>query len=126
MARGWEMETRTNFECYRTMQNCFREHPDIYGSELEEDEAPPEEGAPSPSPAPPPDSGDELIPAAATSATLESPSPPSSSLSATGSDDTDRAKAAKQQVERDYGEPISESEEMVPKAAHDATGATGK
>lgn len=120
------MKTRTNFECYRTMQNCFREHPDIYGSELEEDDAPPEEGAPSPSPAPPPDSGDELIPAAATSATLESPSSPPSSLSATGSDDTDRAKAAKQQVERDYGEPISESEELVPKAAHDATGNTGK
>ena len=114
--------------CYRTMQNCFREHPDIYGSELEEDDAPAEEGAPSPSPAPPPDSGDGSIPAAATSATPELQPPPSSSPnpSAAGTSDTERAQAAKQQVESDHGEPASESDEMVPKAAHDATGANAE
>ena len=110
------------------MQNCFREHPDIYGSELEDDNAPPEEGAPSPSPAPLPGSGDGSIPAAATSATSESQQPPSSSppdasSSAAGTSDTERARAAKQQVESDHGEPLSESNELVPRAAHDATGA---
>ncbi|KAK3706376.1 Oxidoreductase [Vermiconidia calcicola] len=27
-------------EHFKTMQNCFREHPDVYGSELEDDDAP--------------------------------------------------------------------------------------
>ncbi|KAK5175528.1 Oxidoreductase [Saxophila tyrrhenica] len=31
-------------ENFKGMQNCFREHPDVYGAELEDDEAPPEEG----------------------------------------------------------------------------------
>lgn len=35
-------------------------------------------------------------------------------------DVTERAKQAKKQVERDHGEPLSESDEIVPKAAHDA------
>lgn len=117
VANHWEMK--------RTMQDCFREHPEIYGSELEEDDAPPEEVAPAP--APPPDSGDGVIPAAATSAIPESQPPPSSSpdplASAAGTTDTQRAQAAKQQVEKDHGSPISESNEMVPKAAHDATSA---
>lgn len=112
------------------MQDCFREHPEIYGSELEDDDAPADEGAPTPAPAPPPDSGDGLIPAAATSAIPESQPPPSSSpdlsASAAGTSDTERAQAAKQQVERDHGSPISESDEMVPKAAHDATSANAR
>ena len=29
-------------EHFKTMQNCFREHPDIYGGELDDDEAQPE------------------------------------------------------------------------------------
>ncbi|KAL9070059.1 MAG: hypothetical protein Q9161_005115 [Pseudevernia consocians] len=118
---------------FKTMQSCFREHPDIYGSELEEDDdddAPAEEGAPAPSPAAPPDSGDGSIPAAATSATPESQaqpvSSPNPSASDAGTSDTERAQAAKQQVERDHGEPASESDEMVPKAAHDATGANAE
>ena len=105
------------------MQTCFREHPDIYGSELEEDDAPPEEDAPSPSPAPSLQSGDGSIPLAATSASPE-PQPSSSDSSAlgTGTSDTERAQAAKRQVESDHGEPTSESDEIVPKAVHDATG----
>ena len=76
---------------------------------------------------PPPDPTDTTIPASATSAIPDSQPPssttsPSTSRPATGSD-TDRAQAAKQQVERDHGESMSESEEVVPKAAHDATAA---
>ena len=111
----------------RTMQDCFRQHPDIYGSELEEDDdAPPDDQ----DALFPPDPSDAPIPSSATSAIPDShpPPPPSSTTNpstsrpATGSD-TDRARAAKQQVERDHGEPMSESEEVVPKAAHDATAA---
>ena len=106
----------------RGMQDCFRQHPEIYGSELEEDEdSPRDEAAPGFDPA------EGSLPAAATSATPEPHSSPSSSLtslSATseeGTSDTERARAAKQQVERDHGDAASESDEVVPKAAHDAT-----
>ena len=130
----------------RTMQTCFREHPEIYGSELEEEEeeeeeeedenetgTPPEDGAQSPSPAPLPEPADGSLPAAATSASPETqappPSPPPSSSSSAppasepGTSDTERARAAKRQVESEHGGPTSESDGMVPKAAHDATGA---
>ncbi|KAL9588319.1 MAG: hypothetical protein Q9179_008006, partial [Wetmoreana sp. 5 TL-2023] len=33
---------------------------------------------------------------------------------------TARTKAAKAQVEKDHGDPLTESDELVPKAAHDA------
>ena len=36
--------------------------------------------------------------------------------------DTERAKQATEQVRREHGEGLSESEEVVPKAALDATG----
>ena len=108
----------------RMMQDCFREHPDIYGSELDEDDDPPPDDQDALSP---PDPTDTTIPAPATSAIPDSQPPssttnPSTSQPATSSD-TDRAQAAKQQVERDHGESVSESEEVVPKAAHDATAA---
>ena len=113
------------------MQDCFRGHADIYGSELEgddDDDAPLDESAPAPvtSPAAPIDSVDGSLPAAATSATPEPQSLPSSSSPDTlaGTSDTERARAATQQVERDYGDVTSEGEELVPKAAHDAVGAT--
>lgn len=120
----------------RKMQDCFRQHPDIYGSELDEaddedDLAPIDDaGAPSPSPAPAPplDPAEGSIPAAATSARPESQPLPSSSPDPPASSDTERARAAKKQVERDHGDAADESHKMVPKAAHDAAGAaiTGK
>lgn len=116
----------------RTMQTCFREYPDVYGSELEledddDDSSSPldEESVPSPSPSPtlsPTDPTEaSIIPAAATSATPEPPSTIASSLDASTSD-TERARAATQQVERDHGNVADRSDTlMVPKAAHDAT-----
>lgn len=112
------------------MQDCFRGHPDVYGSELEgdDDNAPLDESAPAPvtSPAAPIDTVDGSLPAAATSATPEPQSLPSSSSPDTlaGTSDTERARAATQQVERDYGDVTSDGDELVPKAAHDAVGAT--
>ena len=114
----------------RNMQDCFRQHPDIYGSELDdaedEDDAPPVDDAASPSPAPPLEPAEGSIPAAATSAEPQSQPLQSSSSSSPdppASSDTERARAAKKQVERDHGDAADESREMVPKAAHDATGA---
>lgn len=136
-ARDMEMSMPTDFEKMdRTMQDCFRQHPDIYGSELEEDQdqdQEPESDAPTPAPdAPIPTSSpltaspdQQPIPLSATSATSEPQSPLSSSTpdASAGASDTERARAAKQQVESDHGsEPISESDNLVPKAAHDATG----
>lgn len=109
------------------MQTCFRDYPDIYGSELEgeddDDSSPLDEAVPSPSPSPI-DPTEGSIPAAATSAAPEPQSPPnSSSSSKAASSDTERARAATQQVERDHGDAADRSDAvMVPKAAHDATG----
>lgn len=118
-------------EHFKTMQNCFRDHPDIYGSELEEDEVSESlEGqdkpiAPEPSPAA---AESESAPMPSLS-NMESPHGRGEKVS----DHTDaspdpehvragkeeRAKAATQQVQQDHG-PLSESEKAVPKAAHDA------
>lgn len=101
------------------MQDCFRQHPDIYGAELDDDEAP-EEGSAALE-------GGE-VPATAVSAEeapaspLEVPSEPPAGTSTAG-DDTRRARAAKEQRETQHPEAISESDELVPKAAHDATSA---
>ena len=109
------------------MQGCFREHPDIYGAELEDDEAP--EAAPVAA------EGEDVTAAAAAAATssatpdLGSPPPsestPSSSAVPVGApDDTARAQAAKEHMEKSHSaEAASESDELVPKAAHDATSA---
>lgn len=90
----------------RGMQDCFRAHPDVYGSELEDDEPPqqPEEvGNPTA-----PSSGE-----VATAAQIEAASHPDEKRS--------RAKEVKSQVSsaaaRD-GEQ-AESDELIPKAWHD-------
>lgn len=95
------------------MQDCFREHPDVYGVELEDDE----EGAESEdAPAPVSVDGGE-VPAAAISAPFEpapaQPSPSPSTSSPTMGGDTQRA----------FSRSADEGDELVPKAAHDATGA---
>lgn len=108
------------------MQGCFRKYPDVYGSELESDA----------------EEDDDDLTADAASATVavdaghsdsESAAQPlKASTSAKQSDsglvpkeyrpnnETDRAKKATEQVKQDH-EPASESEQLVPKAAHDAS-----
>lgn len=105
----------------RDMQNCFREHPDVYGAELEDDveaEAREQDGA-------------------SPSSQSEQPKMPESNPDAekvadSGADSTkaiqgkrERSNAATEQVNRDHG-LMSESDNLVPKAAHDATGQTSK
>ena len=153
-------------EHFKTMQGCFREHPDEYGAELEDedgesgsggDEMEHERVAEGPgdggvgdqryaSGEPLPESARKGIQAAEhqttppsssslsssprTSAVTEPKSSgPVSSSSPTGDHPTQSAKAAKAQVAQQYGDPVSESDEIVPKAAHDARDAvegTGK
>ena len=156
-------------EHFKTMQGCFREHPEEYGAELEdvEDDEGPQEGEEAhasigeqglsptaatrqsgdgdeipryPSGEPLPETARKGIQAAetqsssssapssplsstATSATTPA-SPASSTSSLTGPDPTERARAAKTQVAAQHSDTVSRSEELVPKAAHDARGST--
>ncbi|KAK3114231.1 Oxidoreductase [Teratosphaeriaceae sp. CCFEE 6253] len=124
---------------FKNMQNCFREHPDVYGAELEDEDAPlqiegAEERQPTPEPAPvdppaQPSSSESSEPAK--QPTLANASRPGGAekvrIHSLGQPDTDeavagkreRAEAAAAQVARDHG-PQSESPAVVPKAAHDA------
>lgn len=129
---------------FKAMQDCFRAHPDIYGAELEDDEeyaAPPEGEGP---PAMAKDSAESSLKTAA-SAVEDSAAPVIDDVKEKISDasdaikDTtaaikekvaDRASSAKDDIDetaatakrsvlQEKGE-VSESEELVPKAAHDA------
>ena len=109
-------------EHFKTMQNCFRDHPDVYGAELEDDEAPPQEGihddsvpveidgAPAPQPArtESPSSRDEK-----TSEIKPSQDEGSERVAV-----RDHVQAATEQVRRDH-DIVSETDEAVPKAWHD-------
>ena len=95
------------------MQTCFRQHPEIYGAELEEED----DDAPL-------DATDAPTPATAATSPASQPAPPAPETDA-ATTDTERAQAAKRQVESEHGEPTSESDVLVPKAAHDAAGAGG-
>lgn len=95
---------------FKGMQDCFREHPEIYGAELEDDEV----------------EGGELVQGQEGQAVAspaqheggEKVSKPYGQDSAeTVNAKTERAAQAKEQVKRDSA-PVSESETMVPKAWH--------
>lgn len=109
------------------MQDCFREHPDVYGAELEDTEGEP------------PQLGDEQAPTAPETSQPEGAPAPSLANMESGkgakvaeqnanreadrpdvvAGKRERAQAATQQVKSDH-QPTSESEEMVPKAWHDS------
>ncbi|KAK7181007.1 hypothetical protein DPSP01_012171 [Paraphaeosphaeria sporulosa] len=108
-------------EKFKDMQGCFRKYPEVYGSELESDADDDED-----------DLSAEGAPATAVADAQSTGGPLSSTSSAKDSglvpDEyrpsgaTDGANKAADQVNRDH-EHTSESEQLVPKAAHDATGA---
>lgn len=123
----------------RSMQDCFRAHPDIYGAELEDDEegfqerpgdggakapvaASSDEASPLPTPVsqteqPPVPTAKREEPAPATK--REEPAPAAKREDPSPSSKTEKAKAATEQVKKDHT-PTSESEHLVPRAAHDA------
>ena len=109
------------------MQDCFREHPDVYGAELED-----EESEPSP--------GDAASPVGVEPSSSEGSSPPSlANMPSHGEGEKvtehkphhepdhpeavqakrDRSVAAKEQVASQH-ETTSESDDLMPKAWHDA------
>jgi len=92
------------------MQDCFREHPDVYGSEVDDDEEEDHDGS----------STDATSAPGASSSSTPSQSPDVEALPS-GNDEaakTTRAKAASKQVHEQH-KPESETEGLVPKAWHD-------
>ena len=108
------------------MQECFREHPDVYGAELDDEEVDfpldAESETPGESDSTPNASHALAVSLESSSSPPESspPPPPRSEESDHPDAQTQRAKAATEQVAKDHGVQ-DESEELVPKAAHDAT-----
>ncbi|KAJ5958960.1 uncharacterized protein N7479_006110 [Penicillium vulpinum] len=91
---------------FKAMQDCFRQHPEVYGAELEDDDEPQSE-APAPTDAP---ATSEIPP---TAAELDASSHPTEKQT--------RAKEVNTQMKADtdaVGE-IAESDSLIPKAAHD-------
>ncbi|KAL2038005.1 hypothetical protein N7G274_009225 [Stereocaulon virgatum] len=123
----YSKEEPKGMECiphFKNMQDCFREHPDVYGGELEEDEEG-VEGEEAPAGLAGENGG---LPAAATNATDGGkPAPATAMTSEKGGEEvkdaTQRAKRATEQVRSEHSNTPSESEELVPKAAFDATDA---
>ena len=126
-------------EHFKTMQNCFREHPDVYGGELDDDE----EGAPAqqegtdlqgqgqavsvakdPAPQQP---RAEAEPAEARTLTEPAEAPKNDSPLASGAPvpakkaEQQRAKAVSEQMKQES--PLSESDAVVPRAWHDTRSA---
>lgn len=112
------------------MQDCFREHPDIYGAELDDEEAPEEGGE---APAPVSVEGGE-VPAAAMSAegtskpgSVDGGEVPATTLSAvatTAPASTPRKMPSASSSTETEGIKHGSADEgsvLVPKAAHDAT-----
>lgn len=111
------------------MQDCFRQHPDIYGSELDDDEAEAHqglEGAPVEQPAAasasqPPSLLDMDSPQHGRGEKVADHKPndqPDPEHVVQGK--RERAENATEQVKKDHG-PMSETPELVPRAAYSAT-----
>ena len=106
------------------MQNCFREHPDVYGAELEDDvEAEAREQDGDSQAGQPEQSQQPKQPKANPEAEKVADNGPDSQKAIQGK--RERSNAATEQVNRDHG-IMSESDSLVPKAAHDATGQQSK
>ncbi|KAL8668330.1 MAG: hypothetical protein Q9168_007041 [Polycauliona sp. 1 TL-2023] len=123
-------------EHFKGMQDCFREYPEIYGGELEEDEVEKEiqeqDGENPGLEMPVHQSQADANPSSsATNASNATPKDSSSvgaqSIEKEQEDQSveakrKRAKDAKEQVQKEHP-PLDESDALVPKAAHDATAA---
>jgi len=125
-------------EHFKTMQTCFRDHPDIYGGELDDDDEevnedlplPPVEVEPAPADAASNASSRSQSPSQPESAYRPSsdagpsapPAQPTSPPTPSFNDDAkERAQVAERKVTQEGGEPTNESDELVPKAALDAS-----
>ncbi|KAL8853817.1 MAG: hypothetical protein Q9221_001288 [Calogaya cf. arnoldii] len=123
-------------EHFKGMQNCFRDYPDIYGGELEEDEVEKEregqergkEGLEMPVHQSQAAAGPGAGTTNATTAIPKDSSVDNGHLKARESEDQSeeakrkRAEEATAQVQKEHP-PLDESDQLVPKASHDATAA---
>lgn len=123
----------TNTNQNRSMQDCFRQHPDIYGGEFEgespEDDpsySDPEVDEPSiPPPLDPslpmPAVDQPSVPLYTSQASIDEPSPasPTSDSRATSASSSMSGYTGTGVESRTTEEPVSESDELVPKALHD-------
>lgn len=91
-------------EHFKTMQNCFREHPEIYGSEMDEEEV------------------DAQLDAQGQQTAAASEAPPAQQGTVAESESRSRVQAASEQVKQQG--PMDETDEMVPKAWHDGRQST--
>ncbi|GAB7337328.1 hypothetical protein MBLNU457_g2685t1 [Dothideomycetes sp. NU457] len=127
---------------FKNMQDCFRQHPDVYGAELDDDEETAATGEPAPALADESSPGLSASPAGVEPSAAHASAPPAQSNMHTAADKgekvsdrrddpasiqgkQERSQAATQQVKSQH-DITSESDQMVPKAAHDATGETSK
>lgn len=111
-------------ENFKNMQNCFREHPDMYGAELEPDEEmPPQQDQPVPgeqpgsTPAPAPAAAASTAPSRGEKVADHTNGGPDSEKAV--AEKRQRAIAATEQVKGSHTE-LSETETAVPKAWHDS------
>ena len=112
-------EDPKGMECidhFKTMQGCFREHPEIYGAELAEEEeearaAAAEAEAEVKAVASSPLTDNEAEASIASKASLSPPPEPASQ------------QTHPRPIPLDPGEPDAESEGILPRSSHDATGA---
>ena len=124
---------------FKGMQDCFRQHPDVYGGELDDegDEGEGERGIDALNDGAEDEGGEERVgslvgrPKGETGKVIDEEGETKSKQPGLADGNrqeedtekqarTERSKAAKGQVERDHGIQ-SEADKMVPKAAHDAT-----
>jgi len=107
---------------FKTMQNCFKEHPDVYGSELDPDAELPEGedvSGEQPAPAASPEPVAVPSPSQAAASTPHEGGEKVADSEAPAAEKRERAIAATAQVKENHRE-LSESEEVVPKAWHDS------
>ena len=115
-------------EKFKGMQNCFREYPEIYGAELQEDDedAENEGGAVAHAEN---DSGNPLdkTDAQPNLSQSEKVAGEASNSSPQKHEKQERAKAATEQVQREHEpEPVSEAAEVIPKEWHDTKSSSGE
>jgi len=100
---------------FKGMQDCFRKFPEVYGAELEDIEEGEGAGA---AEAGTPQQNDAIQ--LQNEKRPEKPQPTDTAVDQAIADEIERARAARDQVESDF-EPLSESDEAIPRAWHDTS-----
>lgn len=108
-------------EHFKAMQTCFREHPDVYGAELEDDEASAEGEGDQPVAVPMEPATPEVrsVEPSQQDQKASNARPPPDNTVSTASEQQDRAQAPTEQIRLDHG-ATSDQVERFPKSSYDA------